>query len=137
MEFFNYKPEEVKIGDVVIGNSKTRFRDTVFSAHLGETPKLSVWPERSTEYLDGRVFQESEEQLQETLSIEDLGRSIDLYHPILGVVIGTITIAEIVGIVYSLCIDTDKRNIVRKLAEQTITEDPLATTPGSPTEPTP
>jgi hypothetical protein len=102
MDFFNYKSEVITIGDVIIGHSRVRFRDNVFSAH--------VYPERVTTYLDGKQIVESLPEIVAPLNISDMGRSIDLYHPVLGVVVGTITIGEIVGIDYSLCIATDKRN---------------------------
>jgi hypothetical protein len=124
MEFFLYKPEEVKIGDTVIGNARTRFRDTVFSAHANQTPTLNVYPEKVTTYLDGKDFSENLPMLNTTVDVSDLVRSIDLYHPILGTVIGTITIGEIIGIVYSLCIDTDKRNEERLAAELAAQETP-------------
>lgn len=117
MEFFNYKPEEVKIGDTVIGNSKIRFRDTVFAAHVGEVPFMDVWTEKSTTYLDGRVFNENIGLIKETLSLEDMGRMIDLYHPVLGTIIGQISVGEVIGIIYSMCIDADKRNDARIAAE--------------------
>jgi hypothetical protein len=110
MDFFNYKSEVITIGDVIIGHSRVRFRDNVFSAHLDQTPELHVYPERVTTYLDGKQIVESLPEIVAPLNISDMGRSIDLYHPVLGVVVGTITIGEIVGIDYSLCIDTDKRN---------------------------
>ena len=119
MEFFNYKPEEVKINDIVIGGSKVRFRDIVFSAHANQTPNLTVYPEKQTTYLDERQVSESLSTLSIPLELSDLGRSIDLYHPVLGMVVGTITIGEIIGIVYSLCIDTDKRNDEKVVPEVT------------------
>jgi hypothetical protein len=128
MEFFLYKPEEVKIGDTVIGNARTRFRDTVFSAHSNQIPTLNIYPEKVTTYLDGRDFSEGLDVLNASVDATELGRSIDLYHPILGTVVGTITIGEIIGIVYSLCIDTDKRNEERIAAELAAQETTTTTT---------
>lgn len=112
MDFFDYKPETTD----GLKTSKTRFKDILFTAHQGKVPDLQIWPEVVTTYVDGYSVSKDAEKLTESLDLENLGRMVTFLDPITGDTVGEFSVGQFVGMLYSLCIDSDQRAAAARLA---------------------
>ena len=112
MDFFDYKPETTD----GLKTSKTRFKDILFTAHRGEIPNLQIWPEVVTTYVDGYSVAKDAEKLTESFDLENLGRVVTFRDPVTGTTVGEFSVGQFVGMLYSLCIDSDQRAEAARLA---------------------